>query len=74
MHTFKRYSSTNMLKLNGKTYIPFLLHQLPKYYEEICLSDQFNLKGYCYIDYNALKSHNFDLHTLNRDINYTQRR
>lgn len=36
-----------IIKLNNKTYIPFQLHQLPKYYNKSL--NQFNLKGYCYI-------------------------
>jgi len=74
MSNFKSDSSTNIIKLNNQTYIPFQLHQLPKYYNEIPLSEQFNLKGYCYINLTSLKSHNKDIHTLNRDLDYTQRR
>ena len=67
MSNFKSDSSTNIIKLNNQTYIPFQLHQLPKYYNEIPLSEQFNLKGYCYIKLTSLKSHNKDIHTLNKD-------
>ena len=74
MSNFKSDSSTNIIKLNNQTYIPFQLHQLPKYYNEIPLSEQFNLKGYCYIKLTSLKSHNKDVHTLNKDLDYTQRR
>ena len=74
MSNFKIDSSTNIIKLNNKTYIPFQLHQLPKYYNEIPLSQQFNLKGYTYININSLKSFNKDIHTLNKDLDYTQRR
>ena len=74
MSNFKSDSSTNIIKLNNKTNIPFQLHQLPKYYNEIPLSEQFNLKGYCYINLTSLKSHNKDVHTLNKDLDYTQRR
>ena len=74
MQALKRDSSTNIITINNNKYIPFQLHQLPKYYEEIPLSSQFNFKGYCYINYNALTSHNFALHTLNKDINYKNRR
>ena len=74
MKTIKTNYSTNIIKLNNQTYIPFQLHQLPKYYNEIPLSEQFNLKGYTYINYNSLKSHNFDTHTLNRDLDYKLRR
>ena len=74
MSNFKSDSSTNIIKLNNQTYIPFQLHQLQKYYNEISLSDQFNLKGYTYININSLKSFNKDIHTLNKDLDYTQRR
>ena len=74
MSNFKSDSSTNIIKLNNQTYIPFQLHQLPKYYNEIPLSEQFNLKGYTYININSLKSYNIDIHTLNKDLDYTQRR
>ena len=74
MSNFKSDSSTNIIKLNNQTYIPFQLHQLPKYYNEIPLSEQFNLKGYCYINLTSLKNHNKDIHTLNKDLNYKLRR
>ena len=64
----------NIITLNNKTYIPFQLHQLPDYYQEISLSDQFKLKGYIYINQHALKSYNKDTHTLNRDLDYRLRR
>ena len=74
MKTLKSNSSTNIIKLNNNTYIPFQLHQLPDYYNEIPLSEQFNLKGYCYINLTSLKSYNKDIHTLNKDLNYKLRR
>ena len=74
MSNFKSDSSTNIIKLNNQTYMPFQLHQLPKYYNEIPLSEQFNLKGYCYINLTSLKSHNKDIHTLNKDLDYKLRR
>ena len=74
MNKLKINSSTNIIKLNNKTYIPFQLHQLPKYYNEISLSDQFNLKGYTYINLNSLKSYNIDIHTLNKDLDYKLKR
>ena len=74
MKTFKTNYSTNIIKLNNKTYIPFQLHQLPKYYNEISLSEQFNLKGYCYINITSLKSYNINLHSLNKDLGYSTKR
>ena len=52
-----------ILKLNNNTYIPFQLHQLPSYFNEIPMSETFNLKGYTYIN---LKSFNKDITTLNK--------
>tara|TARA_R100001460_G_scaffold15172_1_gene33626 strand:- start:18 stop:248 length:231 start_codon:yes stop_codon:yes gene_type:complete len=49
MQTLKLDVSTNIITINNNKYIPFQLHQLPKNYEEIPLSSQFNYKGYCYI-------------------------
>ena len=74
MNKLKINSSTNIIKLNNQTYIPFQLHQLPKYYNEISLSQQFNLKGYTYININSLKSYNIDIHTLNKDLDYKLKR
>jgi hypothetical protein len=74
MQKFTIQKSTNIIKLNNNTYIPFQLHQLPDYYQEISLSDQFKAKGYVYINQHALKSYNKDTHTLNRDLDYRLRR
>ena len=57
----KKTIKTNKLKiikLNNKTYIPFQLHQLPSYYNKNL--DQFNLKGYIYINKNDLKNFNIN--------------
>ena len=55
-----------ILKLNNNTYIPFQLHQLPSYFNEIPMSETFNLKGYTYINLTELKSFNKDITTLNK--------
>jgi len=73
MH-LKISKSTNIIKLNNNTYIPFQLHQLPDYYQEISLTDQFKAKGYVYINILSLKSYNVDTHTLNRDLDYRLKR
>ena len=70
-----------ILKLNNKTYLPYQLHQLPKYFDKYT-TDFFNLKGYCYINLNDILEFNpyFNLQnfkdklTFNKDINYTQKR
>ena len=70
-----------ILKINNKTYLPYQLHQLPKYFDKYT-TDFFNLKGYCYINLNDILEFNpyFNLQnfkdklTFNKDINYTQKR
>jgi len=63
-----KFTQLNELILNGDTYIPFKLHQLPSYYEEICTSDIVSLKGYTYINILALKSYNRNITTLNKNL------
>ena len=67
-----------ILTINNKTYLPYQLHQLPKFFDKYT-TDFFNLKGYCYINLNE-HSDNFNLQnfknrlTFNRDIHYTLKR
>lgn len=60
MTNFKKDYSNRVLTINGKRYIPFQVHKLPKYYSEIPLEDQFNFRGLTYIDRNALKSVSYE--------------
>lgn len=70
-----------ILKINNKTYLPFQLHQLPKYFDKYS-TDYFNLKGYTYISLDTIYQHNkfFNLQnfkdrlTFNKDIHYTLKR
>ena len=48
-------NNLNIIKLNNKIYIPFKIHQLPKYYNKNL--DQFNLKGYIYISLKSIKEY-----------------
>ena len=74
-------SQIKILKLNNNTYLPYQLHQLPKFFDKYT-TDHFNLKGYCYINLNDIKKHNnfFNLQnfkdrlTFNKDIHYTKKR
>jgi hypothetical protein len=74
-------SSIQILKLKNQTYLPFQLHQLPKYFDKSTI-DYFNHKGYCYINLKDIKTHNkffnlqnfIDRLTFNQDIHYTQKR
>ena len=48
MHSLK-FTSLNILKLNNKTYLPYQLHQLPKWFNKYNYRTLKSLKGYCYI-------------------------
>ena len=71
-------SQIKILKINNKTYLPYQLHQLPKFFDKYT-TDFFNLKGYCYINLND-HSDSFNLTnfknrlTFNKDIHYTLKR
>ena len=65
-----KFTQLNELILNGETYIPFQLHQLPKYFEEISPSNFIKLKGYTYIKLLALKSYNKNTTTFNKTLEY----
>ena len=67
-----------ILTINNKTYLPYQLHQLPKFFDKYT-TDFFNLKGYCYINLND-HSDSFNLQnfknrlTFNKDIHYSLKR
>ena len=44
-NTIKKHQ-LKVITLNGTKYYGYLLHQLPKKYEEISMLDQFNLGGF----------------------------
>lgn len=57
MNTFKLLNTKIIvLKRDNQTtkFIPHKLHQLPKNYEEIPMSEQFSHKGFCYINSDML--------------------
>ena len=47
-----KLNSLNIIKLNNNTYLPYQLHQLPKWFDRNNI-DYVNLKGYCYINLNS---------------------
>ena len=83
-NSIKTNSSNKIITINNNKYIPFQLHQLPKYYQEIELSSQFKLNGLIYINIDSLKNRfktskqlleNYNSRlTSNKSINYTQSR
>ena len=76
-----KFNQLNILKINNKTYLPYQLHQLPKFFNKYT-SDFISIKGYTYISldehYNNNKYFNYNNFksklTYNRDLNYTQKR
>jgi hypothetical protein len=46
-----KFTSLNILKLNNKIYLPYQLHQLPKWFNKEN-TDFISLKGYTYINLN----------------------
>ena len=71
-----KFTSTKLLKINGKTFVPFQLHQLPKKFEEICPSDIIKLKGFTYIDNEVINLTQFQKDTLTSswEIDYKGRK
>ena len=76
-----KFNQLNILKLNNKTYLPYQLHQLPKWFNKYN-SDFISIKGYTYILLEEHIEHNpyFTLDkfkstlTFNRDLTYVQKR
>ena len=48
-NSIKTSSINKIITINNKIYIPFPIHNIPKKYQEIDLSSQFNLNGFTYI-------------------------
>ena len=76
-----KFTQLNILKINNKTYLPYQLHQLPKFFNKYT-SDFISIKGYTYIslqehkDNNPYFNYNNFKSTLsyNRDLSYKQKR
>ena len=50
MLKIKLNSFNKIITIKNQKFIPHKLHQLPKNYEEIPVSQQFHHKGFCYIN------------------------
>jgi len=78
MNNTIKTNQIKILTINNKTYLPYQLHQLPKFFDKYN-TDFFNLKGYCYINLND-HSDSFNLTnfknrlTFNKDIHYSLKR
>ena len=62
-------SQIKILKINNQTYLPYQLHQLPKFFDKFS-TDFFNLKGYCYIN---LDDHSDSFNLTNSSDNIYER-
>jgi hypothetical protein len=65
-NTIKKHQ-LKIITLNNTKYFGYLLHQLPKNYEEISMLDQFNLNGFTYISEHAVPvtKNQYDTRTSN---------
>ena len=82
MHSKKlKFNQLNILKLNNKIYLPYQLHQLPKWFNKH-FTEHLNIKGYCYISldehYNNNKYFNYnnfkDRLVFHKTYSYTESR
>ena len=66
LNTIKKHQ-LKIITLNNTKYFGYLLHQLPKDYEEIPMSEQFNHKGITYISEHAVEvtKNQYDTRTSN---------
>jgi len=76
MNKYKINKMSGVMMVNGERYIPHQLHQLPKKYHEIDLLDIIKMKGYVFINENALPSNKnrVDCISFNKDLNYKEKR
>ena len=68
-NTIKKHN-LKIITLNNTKYYGYLIHQLPKKYEEIPMSEQFNHQGITYISELAIKptKNQINTRTSNRAI------
>jgi len=60
-----KLNNQQILKLNNNIYIPFQLHTLPKYYNEINIKNIIKFKSLIYINIIKLKNKKTILNLLN---------
>ena len=76
-----KFTQLNILKLHNKIYLPYQLHQLPKFFNKYN-SDFISIKGYTYISlndhYESNPYFNYERFkstlSYNKDLNYKQKR
>ena len=60
-----KLNNNSILKLNNNIYIPFQLHTLPKYFDEININNIIKYKSLIYINIIELKNKKSILNLLN---------
>ena len=60
-----KLNNNSILKLNNNIYIPFQLHTLPKYFDEININNIIKYKSLIYINIIELKNKKTILNLLN---------
>ena len=63
-----KFHQLKVITLNGTKHYGYLLHQLPKKYEEIPMSEQFNYQGFTYISEHAVEPTSNQLSTRTSNI------
>jgi hypothetical protein len=60
-----KFKSNQILKLNNQTYIPFLIHNLPNYFEKININNILKINSIIYINKNVIKNSKNIINLLN---------
>ena len=60
-----KFKSNQILKLNNQTYIPFLIHNLPNYFEKINPINILKINSIIYINKNVIKNSKNIINLLN---------
>ena len=60
-----KLNKINILKLNNNKYIPFQLHNIPKYYNKISPNNIIKLNSLIYININSIKNYKNIINLLN---------
>ena len=65
MNKLKFKSNNQILKLNNKTYIPFLIHNLPNYFHKINPINIIKINTIIYINKTEIKNYKTIINLLN---------
>ena len=60
-----KINNNNILKLNNNIYIPFLINNLPTYYNKINIKNIIKINSIIYININSIKNYKTIINLLN---------